>query len=381
LTPILFIEEEDYTRIKAWVHEASPNEIGGFGVIETLEDGANVVRHMRLLEQEVSSGSVDWDDQAFAKYLEWLYTPVENGGAGWTAAEYGVYSWHSHGAMSTFWSGTDKDFIERMGYSVPWMFSSVYNNRNEVKHRLDVFKGLDRNICPLLDEEGHSVTFESASLEILPHPGLINIIAKSESIEAPYDAEITKLEEELDNVTKDLKERLEELKKARKDAVKDVNKELTEATLAIQNGIKEEAKVEYEEKVQSPKWVWSGGKKTTTSGPSSKNGSKGSKNSSTGTKRRGSNGGKDTDNEAEDSGDFFEATWFRCFDESAGYASFFDISLIVEDSELILLEDITKSVWDKLLNEEKEAIKKRRTLSEEERKAVLEAFPMMMGAM
>lgn len=196
--PELFIHEEDMCYIRHAVSKASFREVGGLGVI-VVEDGKPTVKHMRLLEQTVSSGEVDWSDDAHPDYLEWLYTPEENGGAGFTETSYGIYSWHSHGNMSVFWSSTDQDFINKVGLTVPYVFSSVFNTKGDVKHRVDMF-----NIATVVPVIGHVVTYEKAELTILESKMDAPALAKVREIEAQRDAAMAEIEEQAQALIKDL---------------------------------------------------------------------------------------------------------------------------------------------------------------------------------
>lgn len=51
---------------------------------------------------------------------------------------------HSHGEMSTFWSTTDDDMIEKMGLTAGWFVSMVSNRKGENRGRIDLY-----NVEPL----------------------------------------------------------------------------------------------------------------------------------------------------------------------------------------------------------------------------------------
>lgn len=236
--PQLWIAAEDYAYIRAAVKKASPKEVGGLGVV-VIEDGRAIIRHQRLLEQTISASEVDWGDlgEAHAEYLTWLYTPVEDGGAGFDGERYGIYSWHSHGTMGVFWSATDENFIEGVGSSVPWVFSSVFNVRNESKHRLDVFAKSNDLGCELLDNEKPTqISWKSdgaCHLFIEYDEETNNLVDELEKLEEAKDASIEKMKEVLEQAIKDEEENFKAKTKAMRERLAESGKTTNEVADAL----------------------------------------------------------------------------------------------------------------------------------------------------
>lgn len=212
----LYISSDDYQYIVAAIKKADFKEIGGLGVVEITEDGSGIVRHNRLLEQKISTSEVEWSDDAHAEYLEWLYTQTN-----WDKNEYGIYSWHSHGSMQVFFSNTDDDFIEKIGKSVPWVFSSVFNKKLEQNHRLDVFRGVNA-ICPLVDEQTH-IVYKDCALNVIPYADEVPLLDSLEELVSGYDETIEALVKERDEKAKDIKA---EIKKKSEANIKSVTAQM-----------------------------------------------------------------------------------------------------------------------------------------------------------
>lgn len=176
----LFISQDDLAYLQAGIDKAGYSEIGFLGLILE-EDGIHVIRHLEILEQEVSSGGVDFDDEGFALYLE---RRLLNGEL--PEGKFGIYSAHSHGNMNVFWSSTDEDGISRYLRGAPYIFSSVLNTKGEAKHRMDI--GTVGHDCPLVGQ----ITFNDANLRVLSIP------------------EVAVLEAQIDEIQRDLNEAAKE---------------------------------------------------------------------------------------------------------------------------------------------------------------------------
>lgn len=216
--PMLTIPAETYTYIKACVKKAGKSEVGGLGIIVVDEDGYPFVAHHRLLKQKVSSGEVEWDESAHSDYLEWLYKPEEDGGAGFDGNEYGLYSWHSHGHMSTFYSNTDEDFIRRVGFTAPYIFSSVFNTNSAANHRLDAFIKVE---VPLIENERTQITWKDCQLYVQEGEDVRPLLIKIGDIEERFDAAVKALKEEKDAEVSGLRKELTELQKGNVKQVED----------------------------------------------------------------------------------------------------------------------------------------------------------------
>lgn len=352
--PSLSIYAEDYAYIRAACSEAGFREIGGLGII-TEEDGVNIVKHMRLLEQTVSSSEVDWGDlgEAHAEYLTWLYTPVEEDGAGFDGDSYGIYSWHSHGNMSVFWSGTDENFIKGVGTSVPYVFSSVYNNKGESKHRLDVFPKTNSLGCELLSpgDIKQQITWQNNIDLWIVQPEYVNpVMDELEGIEVQEITDLSELEKEFEAKKKEIEEKAKELKKP-------LQEELTTRTKEIQAVAKELMKVDYKKYVTTKHYYSSGPKgqgSTTPNTPSQKaitagkNSSNGSNTAQAGSKPGKGDGGADDGEKIELTDEHRKALRrnFKTYHTVRKQHGFRSIDEIVLDENVVLCEDLPVELWE-----------------------------------
>jgi len=130
---------------------AAKGEISGFGKIKEIKVGKKYafnheyqfrVQELKIFEQFGSAAHTSMDDESLTK---WYLGLVE---AGEDPALWNLW-WHSHGTMSTFFSGTDTDTLERLseaGSKVIGLCSnrtgsldaSLYMNGNCVEEELEV---------------------------------------------------------------------------------------------------------------------------------------------------------------------------------------------------------------------------------------------------
>lgn len=114
----------------AEVTRSCAGEVGGMGYCH-VEGATVVVTDVFLLPQEVSAGSVDFDDDAIAIACERAAIAGK--------IEELRFSWHSHGKMDTFWSSVDDAAIEKyLACGTPWMASLVVNRAGKLLGRVDV---------------------------------------------------------------------------------------------------------------------------------------------------------------------------------------------------------------------------------------------------
>lgn len=113
--------------------KANSSEVGGLLLAEEEDDGFVVLSKPFLVKQKASSGEVDYDDDFIPLAIERM-------------ADEGVDpslirgSWHSHGSMGTFWSQTDKEYIQKIGSAgTKYLISIVVNNKGDHKVRLDMW--------------------------------------------------------------------------------------------------------------------------------------------------------------------------------------------------------------------------------------------------
>ncbi len=400
----LFISADDYAYIQAAVKRADSKEVGGLGVVEIIRDDEGnvshgVVRHMRLLRQEVSSSEVDWDDAAHAEWLEWLYTPEDQDGAGWTESEYGLYSWHSHGSMSTFYSGTDEDFIKKVGRSVPYVFSSVFNNRNQSTHRLDVFTGLSL-ACPLVSDSAQ-VTWKDANLTVIPTHDVQPILDEMQAVEARIDEQIKIIEAARD-------ERIKEIKDEAEAQIKPLKEEKTEQLKAFREVLKDSNEEIYKSARDRMNEDWkefvkhsfggfnrNGGKSTGNSRPASSPSSQGSSGASgNGNGGRSGNAGSaggtasggsstatapgaEDQKESDPAEKLRKHNWYQCYDSDLAMIANFSLADIIKDMQLILMEEIPDDILGQLKEEEIHMIASRPSRDDEDIKSEIHMVAAM----
>jgi hypothetical protein len=400
--PELHIEVEDYLYIKGAVNKAGFREVGGLGII-VMEDGQPVVRHMRLLKQTISSGEVDWADDAHPEYLTWLYTSVEDGGAGFDGESYGLYSWHSHGSMNVFWSGTDEDFIRRVGLTVPYVFSSVFNNKNEVKHRLDVWSEID---CEMLGEKPRQqITWQHdmVSLSIIAHADAQPIAEEALEKELQVEAEIGKIEAALEEQAKAAKELIDAKKKELEDELKPLHLALKEIHKKVADDVQVRMKEDFDlfvtffqptasGQAHRPGTSSTSGKGTTngsdpkvagTGAPGSQSvpahtspaakpngkqegkgkGKKGKGKESSATETKVSEGTVEGSEFLGQDPDFYkkennwrEKLFFRAYDSTAQSTSVFSLKQILEDEDIVIIQEIPDGVIGRLDPDERMTI-------------------------
>lgn len=141
-------DAEEYVRT---VVAECTGEVGGWGYCTRDDAGHFVIYKFVVLPQEVSSGSVDFDDDGQHEELQRAIDANEIDNL--------RVSWHSHGTMSTFYSNTDEEAIKKYKASgVPYLVSLIYNRKGEVKPRLDLFDSgtIDHITFETVDYKVHS---------------------------------------------------------------------------------------------------------------------------------------------------------------------------------------------------------------------------------
>jgi|SRR5690625_1852362 len=118
-----------YSKIQQWV-QLCPKEISGYGTVKIVDDHF-VVTDAFLLEQEVTSVTTEIDALATAHLMDELSDREEELG------ELRLW-WHSHVDMDVFWSATDEEAIRTIRGN-PYLVSSVFNKKGEVRTRVDSF--------------------------------------------------------------------------------------------------------------------------------------------------------------------------------------------------------------------------------------------------
>lgn len=131
-SPDIYVERDAHAYAMAVVQEC-PGEVGGLGYVEKLENGDLRIYEFAVIEQEATASGVEFNDDAMHEFL------TKN--ADRPDAENLRLSWHSHGNMSCYFSGTDTgDAITKYKKSgIPWLLSLIFNRKGELATRLDVF--------------------------------------------------------------------------------------------------------------------------------------------------------------------------------------------------------------------------------------------------
>ena len=127
--PKLYLPFDVQTRLGYYARGTS-KEISGLGEISfDLKEQAMRVEQLHLLEQECSGSETTLKPEALHAFLL-AYT--QNG----ANAERLRFHWHSHCAMSVFWSSTDDTFCQ--GWQGPWFVALVTNHKGEYLARLEI---------------------------------------------------------------------------------------------------------------------------------------------------------------------------------------------------------------------------------------------------
>jgi len=135
MKPTIYIDPEPLALFWELTDQAD-TEVGGFGYITEREiDGYlyPIVDHIFLVDQEVTSSKIDFDDDQLAAAIEQAVTDDR--------LEDLRFCIHSHCNHSVFWSGTDDELIQNIGETgAPYLFSAVVNKKRETLGRLDIYK-------------------------------------------------------------------------------------------------------------------------------------------------------------------------------------------------------------------------------------------------
>lgn len=148
-TPTLFIDINVYSRIFHILHRAKEitgNECAGLFIYKKLNKGSPhyLVTDFILTGQEASSGAVELDDIDMGKYIAYIKEHYLEDIKEACAANDTLYTgnildyighWHSHGSMSTYWSGTDTKQQEdksQLGFNALGRFYIVFNVQGDI---------------------------------------------------------------------------------------------------------------------------------------------------------------------------------------------------------------------------------------------------------
>lgn len=118
-TPKVVIPRNVYTKLMWWVAKAGHSECSGLGKT-VFEDGKIKVVDAWMVKQRNSSGTTDMDEDAIGTLL---YEKREAPGVM-------NFWWHSHANMGVFWSGTDREQINKIAAN-GFCLAIVFNNKKE----------------------------------------------------------------------------------------------------------------------------------------------------------------------------------------------------------------------------------------------------------
>ena len=125
----IVIDSLVYQKIMHWVNKSN-YEVSGLGKI-IYEGGTIRVIDALLFPQKNTSAHTDIEGEHVAKAM---YTLRE------TPGELRWW-WHSHVNMDVFWSGTDRDTIEKISAG-GWFVATVFNKRHEMRSCLNMVSPL-----------------------------------------------------------------------------------------------------------------------------------------------------------------------------------------------------------------------------------------------
>lgn len=116
--PDVIFSDLAYQKIMWWVNKAT-GEVSGLGTVE-IKEGAFHVMDAFLLPQKNGAAHTDIEADDVCKMMyEKRNEPGQIN-----------FWWHSHVNMGTFWSGTDRDTMEKLA-SGGWFLNTVFNKRSE----------------------------------------------------------------------------------------------------------------------------------------------------------------------------------------------------------------------------------------------------------
>lgn len=238
---------QDMLLINEAMKKADSNEIGGFGTIMYTESDVPYVSHLYIPRQTISAGEVDWGMDGVLDYINYLNEQGD------TRTRRGLFSWHSHNNMSTFWSTTDESFIQLAGSEgVPYIFSIVLNNKGERLERLDVFS---EHHCGLIEGSYMHTHYDETEVDLVTYESN-KITKKREELDEVHDeldAEMIALEEKQ-------KEERQNLKDSFSGKIEDASKKVNNHVNSLRGDAKKHVEDIWDEriteKISYTKWGW-----------------------------------------------------------------------------------------------------------------------------
>ena len=128
----ILIDPQVKRKMDAYIKNCK-HEISGAGYVKKLDRTTLLVYDIELIKQEVTAATTDFDMNAWFQYLESAIDSNKN------VEDLKVW-WHSHAAMSVFWSTTDEMNINKLG--VNFWVSIVGNHKGDYLARVDLYDPL-----------------------------------------------------------------------------------------------------------------------------------------------------------------------------------------------------------------------------------------------
>jgi len=131
----VYIEEKHWNTIINYAkcaEDVLKSEIGGMAVVIEDKDGDWEITDPVIMKQEVTAGTCDLDKAELAKYYSKMEVKYKKNNMRFCW-------WHSHAAMSAFWSGTDIASIDEYKDG-DLSFALVVNIKEEYKCRVSLWK-------------------------------------------------------------------------------------------------------------------------------------------------------------------------------------------------------------------------------------------------
>lgn len=131
--PRIFISPETKLKLDYYIEECD-KELSGLGTVTKLENNQFFIKDILLLDQRVTSGTTELDQDAVANFLVEMIQEGKN-------PEDVKLWWHSHVRMNVYWSPTDKATMR--SFNNGFMIGIVGNKNGEYLCRLDIFEPIE----------------------------------------------------------------------------------------------------------------------------------------------------------------------------------------------------------------------------------------------
>lgn len=118
----VYFDHTAWRKMMAYTKYAK-GEVGGLGLVDEVRGRLHIADTF-ILPQSATASSVEYDDEAFSKLV---HDKVKAGDKKFTQRLRMV--WHSHADIGCFHSGTDKDTVNTIVQSSPYVLSVVTNKK------------------------------------------------------------------------------------------------------------------------------------------------------------------------------------------------------------------------------------------------------------